>query len=294
MTIHTITLEPSTIGDLERSLPEKFKKVDLHDVKVHKFDGTRLRIETPVRRLAEYNFVSERDHFSWKTRKGKIVVYLKGFSVTQHAENQLFYMDLFAGDVQSLFAAPHHGTHGSIRDIFLSRGLRAVESLKSLDEDKLREVVKAPTDYSVLARALNMEEALTEVRESDPLAAARLRGIDAKRRLLESEGGTVSSSQAAKMLRMTRQAVDKRRKEGKLLAVELGRRGYCYPAWQFGLRGFEDVLLALPSGDVWERLSFFLNPSDLLEDQTPMQALGEGSNVEDVVRAAKTYGEHGA
>lgn len=294
MTTDTVTLEPTTIGDLERSLPEGFRKVALRDIRVHKIDGNRVRIETPVRHLAKYHFVSEAGHCSWKTSKGKLIIYLTSFLVEQRAENELFYLDLFAGNVQTVLSCLHEGTFNSVRDIFGVRGRRAVESLKLLDEDKLREVVKAPTDYGVLARALNLEEALTEVRASDPLAAARLRGIDAKRRLLESEGGTVSSSQAAKMLKMTRQAVDKRRKEGKLLAIELGRRGYCYPAWQFGLKGFEEVLLALPSGDFWERLSFFLNPSDLLEDQTPIQALGKGSNVEGVLRAAKEYGEHGA
>lgn len=294
MPTDTVTLEPTTIIDLERSLPAGFRKFALRDIRVHKINQTRIRIETPVGCLAKYHFVSEVDHCSWKTSKGKLIVYLTGFLVKQRAENELFCMDLLVQNTESLLSHLHGPSYSSVRDIFLTRSLRAVEGLKSLDEDKLREVVKAPTDYSVLARALNLDEALTKVRESDPLAAAQLRGIEAKRRLLESEGGTVSSSQAAKMLKMTRQAVDKRRKEGKLLALELGRRGYCYPAWQFGLKGLEEVLLALPSSDFWERLSFFLNPSDLLEDHTPLEALSEDSNVEDVVRAAKSYGEHGA
>ena len=54
------------------------------------------------------------------------------------------------------------------------------------------------------------------------------------------------------------------------------------------------MLSTLGGGDFWEKLSFFLNPSDLLEGQTPLQALAEGKNIEDVMRAAKAYGEHGA
>jgi len=87
----------------------------------------------------------------------------------------------------------------------------------------------------VLVSALQTEEALASIRARDPLAGARVRGLEAKRKLLEGEGGTISSAEAAKLLRVTRQAVDKRRKEGKLLGLEFGRKGFRYPTWQFGL-----------------------------------------------------------
>jgi hypothetical protein len=203
-------------------------------------------------------------------------------------------MDLFEGTViQSLLSDLLHGTRTGVRGIFITRSLRAVEGLKSLDEEKLLEAVKAPSDYSVLVSALNSEQALTVVRDTDPLAGARLRGMEAKRRLLESEGGAISSAKAAEVLKVTRQAVVKRRKKGRLLGLELGKRGYFYPSWQFGLKGLEDVLAALGGEDFWEKLSFFLNPSDLLEDRTPLEALNNGKNLEEVIRAAKVYGEHG-
>lgn len=294
MTNDSVTIERSTISDLAQSLQVALKKADLHDVRVHTINPNRVRIETPFRRLAEYRFVADAGHCSWTTSKRKIIVSLKGFSVEQRAERQLFYLDLFEGNViQNLLSNLGHQSTG-VRDIFVTRSLRAVERLKSLDEHNLVEAVKAPSDYSVLVRALNTEEALTAVLDTDPLAAARLRGIDAKRRLLESEGGAISSAQAAEKLRLTRQAVDKRRKEGKLLGLELGKRGYFYPSWQFGLKSLEDVLAALGSQDFWEKLSFFLNPSDLLEGQTPLHVLNEGGNIENVIRVAKTYGEHGA
>lgn len=59
-----------------------------------------------------------------------------------------------------------------------------------MDERKLAEAVQAPTDYSVLVSALTSEEALTNIRARDPLAGARLRRIEAKRQLLEAEGGS--------------------------------------------------------------------------------------------------------
>lgn len=290
----TVTIEPSTASDLARSLQVEFNKVDLLDVKVHAINPTRVRIETPVQRLAEYDFVADARHCSWTTSKGTIIIQLKTFSVEQHVENQLLYMDLFEGTViKNLLLDLHHGTRTGVRDIFITRSLRAVEGLKSLDEENLLEAVKAPTDYSVLVSALNSEQALTVVRDTDPLAGARLRGMEAKRRLLESEGGAISSAKAAETLKVTRQAVDRRRKEGKLLGLELGKRGYFYPSWQFGLKGLEDVLAALGGQDFWEKLSFFVNPSDLLEERTPLEALNNGQNLEEVIRAAKVYGEHG-
>jgi hypothetical protein len=295
MTTNTVTLEPETITDLAQSLETEFKRADLREIKIHTLDPNRIRIETPVRRLADYHFVCAGNRCSWKTAKKHIVVYLKHFCVEQRAENQLFYVDLSPGHVLPSFLLDFvHEPRTSVRDIFVTRSLRAVEGLKSLDEANLVEAVKAPTDYSVLVRALNTEEALTSVENADPLAAARLRGIQAKRKLLESEGGAISSAQAAHLLKMTRQAVDKRRKEGKLLGLELGKRGYVYPAWQFGLTGFGQVLSALGSQDFWESLSFFLNPSEVLEGQTPLEALTKKGDVEKVTRAAKTYGEHGA
>jgi hypothetical protein len=99
----------------------------------------------------------------------------------------------------------------------------------------------------------------------------------------------------AKLLRITRQAVDKRRKEGKLLGLEFGRKGFRYPAWQFGLQNVESVLAALRDRDSWEQLTFFLNPSPLLEDRSPLEVMQEGKrDVDDVLRAASIHGEQGA
>ena len=179
----------------------------------------------------------------------------------------------------------------------MQRGLRAIEELSGMDEARLVEAVKAPTDYSVLVEALNQEETLAPRCTSGPLAAARLRGMDAKRRLLSHEGRALSSIEAAERLGMTRQAVDKRRRDGKLLAVELDKKGYFYPCWQFGLEGFETILrdLGEKSNDTWEHMSFFVNPSDLLMDRTPLDALRDGKKEICQVRlAAKNFMEHGA
>ena len=79
-----------------------------------------------------------------------------------------------------------------------------------------------------------------------------------------------------------------------LFAHDSAKRGYLYPSWQFGLKGLEVVLSALEGQDFWGRVSFFLNPNDVLEDATPLEVLTKGGNIDEVIRAAKVYGEHGA
>ena len=99
------------------------------------------------------------------------------------------------------------------------------------------------------------------------------------------------------MLHITRQAVDKRRKAGKLLAVDLGRRGYFYPVWQFtdsgALPGLEEILKEFKGRSSWEQLRFFLNTNPRLGGRTPLQKLKEG-DIDIVQAAVRGTAEHGA
>ena len=290
-----IMIEPSTVTELERSLVTEFLKAELADVKVHAFANKTVRIDTPVEQLVEYRFALTPLRCSWTASKATIILKLAAFAVEQRAEDGLLCVELREHtSMQSLLLGLGGEAPSRVREIFLTRSLRALQGLKSLDEENLAQAVQAPTDYSVLVAALSADEALVPIRADDPLAAARLRGLDAKRKLLQSEGGTLSSAEGAQVLKITRQAVDKRRQDGTLLAVELGKKGYQYPSWQFGLEGLEEVLAELSGRDFWEQVSFFLNPSALLHDRPPLDVLREGKkNLTDVVIAAKNYGEHG-
>ncbi|MBI3971349.1 MAG: hypothetical protein HY332_08665 [Chloroflexi bacterium] len=152
------------------------------------------------------------------------------------------------------------------------------------------------SSYSTLVSALQSPDALVALLADDPLAAARLRGLQARERLLQTEGGTLTAGQVAKLLGVTQQAVDKRRRAGRLLALNLGRRGSAYPAWQFGpdgvLDGFEAVLAALAVSP-WTQASWFLSGDVRLGGETPLAALRRG-NVDAVQRAARASGEHSA
>ena len=131
----------------------------------------------------------------------------------------------------------------------------------------------------------------------DPLAKARLRGLVAEREILGADGGALSGAELGVALGLTRQAVDKRRKAGQLLALEVPKRGYLYPAWQVTdgglLAGLPEVLAALPPDSSWARARFFLSGNDRCRGRRPLDLLRKGE-VGPVLRAAKMFGEHGA
>ena len=169
--------------------------------------------------------------------------------------------------------------------------------MTELDDHSLADAAGATSDYAALQRALERPEAAVALGRKDPLLPARLRGLRAKRELLEAEGGALSVEQVAQLLGITRQAVDKRRRAGKLLALDTGRHGYAYPAWQLTsegtLPGPEDVLADLGVESPWMRAGFFLGGNVRLGGETPLAELRRG-HVDQVRRAARAYGEHGA
>jgi hypothetical protein len=291
MSTTTIALEPKNMAACAQSLRAEFLKAKLSDVKASSSKGA-VHIQMPIARLAAYQFACADAYCSWATPHGKLVIEVKGFSVEQKAKNKILML-VIRHSLPPSATGPSRRTN-PIREVFFRRSLRAIEELQAMDEGKLAEAVEAPTDYSVLVSALTSDEALASIRGRDPLAGARLRGVEAKRKLLEAEGDPLTSAQAAKLLKISRQAVDKRRRENKLLGLELGKKGYHYPSWQFDLRGLEQVLTSLGRRDPWEKLSFFLNPSGILGDRTPLTVLrGKKDNLTDIVNAAVSYGEQG-
>jgi hypothetical protein len=180
----------------------------------------------------------------------------------------------------------------------VSRLLRAVTSLeKELPKERINEAVAAPTDYLVFLNALSASSLASESAAEDPLAAAKFRGLERKRQLVEAAGGALSAQDVAELLGITRQAVDKRRTQNQLIALTQGKRGYIYPSFQFedgnAISGLGDVLEQLKSFDPWMQLAFFVNANDRLNGKTPVAALRAGKQ-SDVLRAARTYGEQGA
>lgn len=181
--------------------------------------------------------------------------------------------------------------------VFLTRGLRALTRLaEALPSEALTEAAAADTDYAVLVAALETPAALEEFQRHNPLAEMRLRGLEARQRLLAAEGGPLSGEDVAHLLGISRQAVDKRRQAGRLLGIRVGPHRYAYPSWQFFedgvLPGLEDVLHDLRHHDPWMQLAFMVNGNLCLDGKVPLEELRRG-RVATVRRAARLYGEQG-
>lgn len=187
-----------------------------------------------------------------------------------------------------------------LRGALAARLVRAIVHVSELtNEQTLAKAVSLSSDYAVLLEVIAQPEAIRDFQEDgavfrDPLRSARLAGLMARQQLLELGGAAYSATQVAEVLGISRQAVDNRRKRGKLLAVTLGRRGNYYPSWQIQdgqvLNGLGIVLAELREHDPWTQLAFMLNPNTWLDDETPVDALHAGL-VEQVRDAANVYGE---
>lgn len=141
-------------------------------------------------------------------------------------------------------------------------------------------------------------ERIEKIRDADPLASARERGTQSKRRLLEAEGGTLSALEVADLLGLRRQSVDKRRQKGLLIGLNVERRGYRYPKWQFTndglvLEGLPSILTTLKSQGPWVQTAYMLNRNTRLDGERPLDLLRAGQ-FERVLEAASNYGEHSA
>lgn len=171
-----------------------------------------------------------------------------------------------------------------------------VELVTDMDERVLGDAAGAQSGYEVLLRLLEYPEVAEALREQDPLLPARLRWLRGREHLLLMEGGAVTALQAAELLGITRQAVDKRRRVGTLIGLSLGRKGYVYPVWQFDqggtLPGLEAVLAELKEFSPWMQDAFMLSGDARLDGKRPLDLLRQGT-VQRVVAVASAYGEQG-
>ena len=157
-------------------------------------------------------------------------------------------------------------------------------------------------DPATLARLLNVAfEISLGARESreDKLARAAVRGLEARQQLAEAQGGSLSSEEAARLLRISKTAVLKRLGAGRLLAWREERlQAARFPRWQFDqhghvLAGMEDVLQILHQDerlDAWGKILFFLREKSSLGGRRPLDLLRAGE-LKEVCLAAQEYAE---
>lgn len=193
-------------------------------------------------------------------------------------------------------------TKTTARDLLRNKAVAAlVKVIDQVDEQTALEALSAPDDLSVLIWFLASPAATGILAKSThPLAASLMRGVERRRQLLAMEDGTASGQELADALGISRQAVDKRRRAGDLLAVPTGSGDWRYPWWQLKegkvLPGFEEVMAALGQLSPWSRMDFFLSPDERLSGRRPLDALrkGEKGEVDFVIQSARAEGEQGA
>lgn len=189
----------------------------------------------------------------------------------------------------------------ALKRIVATRGKNVVERFfESADPEQIELAASASTDFEAMVAILNNPAVIGPAKAQDPLAAASLRGLKMMRDLLAAGGGQLTAGQVAERLRISPQAVNQRRTKNQLVAVDVGRNAFMYPAWQFvdgggTLQGLKEVLKALADNDceAWDLLTFFLNKNHALRGRTPIEELKKG-NLEGVLRAAKAYDQQGA
>lgn len=116
-----------------------------------------------------------------------------------------------------------------------------------------------------------LAELLIQALQADPLVSKdlrlRVRGQLALQSLLEGSGGALTAAEVAELLGITEDAVRKRARRGKLLALPRGGHSL-YPAVQFDLDrrcpvpGLDAVLALLDTESAPAKLRFFLLPDE--------------------------------
>lgn len=134
--------------------------------------------------------------------------------------------------------------------------------------------------------------------EPDARSRALLRGIEIAKADLEAAGGAFDLEEVRTLLHdVSRQRIEKRVKEGTLLAVPGPSNRRRYPTLQFMrsgdvVEGLKEVQEALPTRNPWAVLNFFVQPDDRLDGRKPIDVLKSG-DVELVVSAARSMGRQG-
>lgn len=100
-----------------------------------------------------------------------------------------------------------------LREAFLRRSMNVISRIAAqADEKTLANALAAATDVGALARALGDTDAVgASVVEIEPLAPLIARNAEHRIELLAVAGGSLSSSEVAALLGISRQAVEKRR-----------------------------------------------------------------------------------
>lgn len=106
----------------------------------------------------------------------------------------------------------------------------------------------------------------------------------------------MSAEEAGRLLGISRQAVDKRRRGGALLAFR-EESDWRYPACQFDetevVAGIANVIRAYASAEPWVALDFLLAPGSALGGRSALDALKKSGDRDAVLRLLRSEAQDG-
>ena len=136
------------------------------------------------------------------------------------------------------------------------------------------------------------------VSNQEAMERAFARGVVARKEMEGEEGGSYSEDEAARLLDITPQSVEGRRKARRMIAWQNESGNWRFPVWQFSangmLPGVETCLKELDLGeDGWGFMIFFLSPRYTLEGKRPLDLLRE-RRFKPAIAAARRHDRQGA
>jgi hypothetical protein len=179
---------------------------------------------------------------------------------------------------------------------FVAKGRKAKKKLEAWASESLErpdQVVASERSKPAKAKA-NIESSSYA---PNSRARALLQGVKIAEADLNEAGGTFKPEEVRKLLNgISRQALEKRVKDGSLLAVPGPSNRRRYPAIQFTrdgvVQGLKKVQEALPTRNPWTILNFLVRSDSRLGGRKPIELLRNG-DVDLVVSAARGMGVQG-
>ena len=168
------------------------------------------------------------------------------------------------------------------KNAFLERAINAVQRIADeMTDDALAGALAAGSDIGTLAHAISSPDLKDPALEIDPLAPARARALKHRKEIAEEAGPMLTVSDATSLLRITRQALDKRRKAGSVLGTRVGSE-WRYPELQFQngalLPRLKDILKAHHGVDGWVILDSIIGASAAYGNRSIVDLLRQGDN----------------
>ena len=288
MVIESNTERPASLEDVQRIVSLWIKTLPAHDsarIRLSRVSGTpkRLLMSTAIHKNLKFEVTQSKVSLEAKSRR--ISLEVSDFVLTTEVDGATFLV------IFELKTSPRLRPLTRVIDslsrtehpVFFSRAFNALSSITNeLSSQSVEELTASPTDFELLVNAVSATSTAAASTDGDPLIRAKLRGIEHRKRILEKLGGTLSAEQVSELIGISRQAVDRRRSQNRLIGLTQGKRGYAYPAFQFEdgktLDGLKEVLDALSGHDPWMQSIFFANGNDRLNRQNSTRCAPSGKD----------------